>query len=236
MKGIKQLKEIEVPNLQYGDCTLNVFPLKYGKLPSGFEQWQGTIDEIMSLIPHDPTSSNEHHVTITSKFFTEDSCLRREGVHIDGNFCVDPNFTKASWGGTSPRPAWADMCAKTGVYEPLPNNEHVDMDWELPYPDVIIPVGDYVSSEKGGIITVSNLEGCDVWNRPLTKEEVGDGGDCSHLDLNEAEQQELAANKLYFMQSNMPHSSRIIKKGNRRTLIRVTLAHDYNNNLIKDAA
>jgi hypothetical protein len=232
METIKELGEINVPNPIFGDVTLNVFPLSIGELPSQFEKWQPIVDRIMSHVPHDPNSSNEHCVTITSKFFTEDSCLRREGVHIDGNFCVDPNFVKSSWGGVTPRPAWADMSAKIGVYEPLPNNEHVDMDWVLPY-DITIPVGEYVSSDKGGLLTISNLEGCDVWDKPLTKDEVGDGGDCSHLELSEDDAFELEAGKLYFIQSNLPHSSRIIKKGNRRTMIRVTLAHDYNNSLLK---
>lgn len=232
MNTIKEIKSLNVPNPIYGDVTLNVFPLSFGKLPSGFEVWQDVVDDIVRQIPIDENSSNEHFVTITSKFFTEDSCLRREGVHIDGNFCVDPNFVRASWGGVEPRPAWARMSAKKGVYEPLPNNEHVKMDWVMPY-DVIIPVGTYVSNDKGGLITVSNLTGCDVWNKPLTKDEVGDGGDCSNIDLSDYPHQELEANKLYFMQSNLPHSSRIIKKGSRRTMIRVTLSHDYNNKLIK---
>lgn len=233
MNAVKEIKKINIPNPSFGDITLNVYPVRYGKLPSGFEAWQQSVDEIINLIPKDPNSSNEHFVTITSKFFTEDSCLRREGVHIDGNFCVDPNFKKSSWGDIEPRPSWAEMCIKKGVYEPLPNNEHVLMNWQLPYEDVIIPVGDYVSSEKGGILTVSNHGGCDVWETSLSAEEVGDSGDCSHLDLSHIEPKELNENMLYFMQSNVPHSSKIIKKGNRRTMIRVTLAHDYDNNLLK---
>ena len=61
-------------------------------LPEGFKIWEDSFNEILKRIPLQE-GANTHYVTIDTKFFTTDDFLRREGIHIDGNFCVDPYFT-----------------------------------------------------------------------------------------------------------------------------------------------
>jgi hypothetical protein len=39
-------------------------------------------------------------------------------------------------------------------------------------------------------------------------------------------------NQLYFMSSNTPHETLLISKGKRRTFLRITLNHDYQNESI----
>lgn len=218
---IKDFGALHIPDPIYGDMSLNVFPLGFAKLPKQFECWEDTINQIMKFIPWQTGTSNEHYVTIDTKFFTKPETLRREGVHIDGNFCADPNFRHRTWGGT--QTTWAG--AKMDQLE-------IETDWVSPY-NVQIPVGEYVSDGLGGIFCVSSEVGCQAW-RGQYSGNVGDQGDCSELknELHDYNKVLFEKHKLYFMTSNTPHESLLIDKGVRRTFIRITLAHDYNNKLI----
>jgi hypothetical protein len=40
-------------------------------------------------------------------------------------------------------------------------------------------------------------------------------------------------NQLYFMSSNTPHETLLISKGKRRTFLRITLNHNYQNEAIQ---
>lgn len=110
---IKELCEVNLPDPQHGNLRLNVFPFEntgeHVSLPEGFKMWEESFNEVISKIPLQE-GANTHYVTINSEFFTTDDFLRREGVHMDGNFCVDPLFSslneRKSWGGASPQPSW----------------------------------------------------------------------------------------------------------------------------------
>lgn len=219
---IKELGALEVPNPKYGDLCLNVFPLDR-EIPDEFNLFRSTFHAIRSLIPYAPHTSNLHYLTIDSKFFTKDEFLRREGIHIDGNFCADPNFSGSTWGGTTIREGWGGF--KMSGWE-------VIQEWKSPY-DLDIPIGEYISKDKGGILCVSNEIGCRAWEGNFNGE-VGSQGDVSHLEeeLSNGKEVLLGKNELYFMTSNTPHETLLMSKGTRRTFIRITLAHDYPNNLI----
>jgi len=110
---IKKLATIKIPNVDFGDCKLQVFPfdnaLKKAKLPDMFAPWQRAFDQMRKKIPL-VDGKNNHFITIDSQWFSTDGFLRREGIHIDGNFCVDPEFSYggntntpiATWGGAMP--------------------------------------------------------------------------------------------------------------------------------------
>jgi len=106
---VNHLGEIILPDPDHGDFKLSVMPFEnngeWVNLPEGFKIWEKTFNEVLKHIPLQE-GANTHYVTIDTKFFTTDDFLRREGIHIDGNFCVDPYFTSsitemASWGGAS---------------------------------------------------------------------------------------------------------------------------------------
>jgi len=102
----------------------------------------------------------------------------------------------------------------------------------MPFP-VEIPIGDYISDTKGGILCAATEEGCQAWQGEF-KGDVGAEGDFSSMEeqLTEDKKTVLAADNLYFMTSNTPHETLPILKGHRRTLIRVTLHEEYPNELI----
>ena len=145
-----------------------------------------------------------------------------EGIHADGNFCVDPNFKLATWGGTTT--TWGGA-----KYHPVLK---VVKDWELPY-DIEIPVGDYITEKKGGIFAVSTEIGCQGWQGEFYGI-VGAEGDFTSMQNQLTNDKKVVFEKdtLYFMTSNTPHETLIIEKGKRRTFMRITLNHEYPNNLL----
>lgn len=223
---IRKIGKVVLPNPQHGDLKLSVMPFENNgsriKLPIGFEMWEDSLNEIVKNIPL-CEGANTHYVTIDSKFFTKDEFLRREGVHADGNFCVDPNFKLPTWGGTTT--TWGGARFNEITFKAV-------MDWVLPY-DIEIPVGDYISEKKGGIFCVSNEVGCQGWQGEFYGN-VGAEGDFTSMSEQLTDDKKIVFGKddLYFMTSNTPHETLITNKGKRRTFMRVTLNHEYQNELL----
>ncbi len=304
--SVKNLGEVILPDPNTGDFKLSVMPFEnngsWVSLPEGFKQWEESFNEVLKYIPLQE-GANTHYVTIDTKFFTTDEFLRREGVHMDGNFCVDPYFTsslneemsswggasydgnsswggasyqepksswggaepnvksswggaepdvKSSWGGAEPMPSWGGARSNTttpqyrivrgedGVarivreskFEEMSDNSHVKMDWVLPY-DITIPISEYVSSSKGGILTVSTEVGCQAWSGDFYGEVMSEGSFEKMEDqLTDDRKVIFEKNQLYFMSSNTPHETLLISKGKRRTFLRITLNHNYQNESI----
>jgi len=293
--SVKNLGEVILPDPTTGDFKLSVMPFEnngeWVSLPEGFKQWEESFNEVLKYIPLQE-GANTHYVTIDTKFFTTDEFLRREGVHMDGNFCVDPYFSssitekaswggasyggsswggasyqepvksswggaepdtsKSSWGGAEPMSSWGGATSRSknpqfkivrgedgtakivreSQFETRPDNSHVKMDWVLPY-DIVIPISEYVSSTKGGILTVSTEVGCQAWNGDFHGEIMSEGSFENMTDqLSDDRKIIFEKNQLYFMSSNTPHETLLISKGKRRTFLRITLNHDYQNESI----
>lgn len=218
----KQLKiaTIRLPDPDYGDIKLNVYPFKhdgsYIGLPKSFEIYEESLNEIMRHVPIlDP--DQDFYVTIDSKFFTQTETLRREGVHIDGNFCGDLKFEKPTWGGIT-----------------VKDNKIVkSFETETP---IDVPLGTYVSSDLGGTILVSNAVGCRAWFGNFVGE-VGAEGDFSELkdQLTWDKRRTFGADEVWVISSDTPHESLPVRAGTRRSFMRITLPHNYENNAIFDS-
>lgn len=231
---VKSVQPLQLPDPDFGDMKLNVFPFEhtgeYVHLPGAYKIWEPALNEILKRVPL-VEGCNQHYVTIDSKFFTVDDFLRREGVHLDGNFCADIRFAYATWGGT--RTTWGGTTVQPKPSPaPDPNDEknyNIVTPWISPY-GVTVPFGTYVSGELGGIFCVSSEVGCRAWDG-IFEGEVGDEGDFSAMEHQLTDDREIvfAKNHLYFMSSNTPHESMKITKGTRRTFMRVTLNHNYPN-------
>lgn len=258
---INDLGPLLVPDPEFGDLRLAVFPFSHDgqtpiRLPEGFGCWEETLREIMNRVPVQ-AGAVQFFVTIDTKFFTTPGYLRREGVHMDGNFCADPTFRYVSWGGGNPPPketwhgdrqngpppketwfgkeTWGAANGRPqGLLavgtEEKPDNSHVRMGFTLPY-DLIIPLGKYVSGSLGGTLVASSYEGCQAWPGTYYGE-VGAGGDWSAMLDQLGGAVPITANRLWFMSSNCPHETLPIPEGVRRTFIRVTFPHNYDNRAI----
>lgn len=226
MKSLQTKQEflgnINLPNPEFGDIKLNVFPIKqtgkWIKLPKQFKDYEESLNAIMNMIPVQK-NANEHYVTIDSKFFTTKDFLRREGVHIDGNFCADPNFKGSTWGGTTT--TWGGTHCTPEL--------KITTNWVSEH-NIKIPIGKYVSNDLGGLIVVSNEIGCKVWGGNF-KGLIGNEGDFSLLKDQLTKEKEfiLRENEVWLLSSNTPHETMLIEQGKRRTFMRITLAHNYDN-------
>lgn len=190
------------------------------------------IIKMLSFIPKDPNSSNKHFITVDSKFMGQDSALRREGIHLDGNFCGDPEFQKKGnlcWGGSETTGWGGSRCelVTDGRYE-------VKTPWVSEF-GTKMEIGEYISSTKGGILCLSDYSGCTAFELNNKVVNIKSGGELipSEIFMGASKIKEFVKDAIYFMTSDTPHESHIIPAGNRRTLIRITLAHDYDNSLIK---
>jgi hypothetical protein len=221
---VRDCGAISIPDPDFGDFKLNVYPVTHDgravTLPAGFDLWTETVRSLFALIPVQPASA--FYVTIDSRYFPEAGTLRREGVHIDGNFVADPTFSpKTTWGPA--KPTWGGLLAVAD--RELPNNAHVRMGWKLPY-EITIPVGRYVSGSLGGFLAATSWEGCHAW----PGEDMGEvlsGGALEETPLTAPTL--LPAHRAIFLSSNTPHASLEIPAGTRRTLIRITFDHRYRN-------
>lgn len=226
----KLMDTIGLPDPELGDFNLQMFPFNNTedtKLPVQFNIWQEAFDKVRSMIPL-VDGDNTHFITISSKFFGQPGTLRREGLHLDGNFCGDPTFNLNTWGGTST--TWAD--AKTTLEE---GYWVVKKAWVDPF-NTIVPIGDYVSDELGGIFLLSSLPGCELFTGEFSGIEVGNGGDLEsqrHIILNQTKKPVIQdKDECWFISSNTPHESLEIQSGLRRSFIRVSLNCKYPNKLI----
>jgi hypothetical protein len=271
---VKKLGDVVIPDPEHGDIKLSVFPFEntgeWVSLPECFKAWEKSFNEVLKSIPLQE-GANTHYVTIDSKFFTTGDFLRREGVHMDGNFCVDPYFSgiseKKEWGGASytwggasykeeeteeekiqntrgkklkellkkkkakKKPGKVDE-RQYHLYEAKADNSHVKMDWVLPY-NIVIPIAQYVAEKKGGILTVSTEVGCQAWSGEFHGEVLSEGAFTEmESQLTDDKKVVFEKNALYFMSSNTPHETMFIDKGKRRTFLRITLNHNYNNEAI----
>lgn len=259
---IKNMGKMFIPDPDFGDLKLNLMPFvrngNYVYLPPGFELWNNVANEMIRHIPIQD-GNNQHYITIDSRFFPVEDTLRREGVHADGNFCVDPSFIyqdskefKATWGGNKPtwggntpsyptqpkskpkrksksKPTWGGNKPKSLVEQP--DNSHVSMAFASPY-NVVIPIAKYISGSKGGLLCASSLEGCRAWAGIFHGEVMEEGCWRKMEDqLPNNKKINFKSHRMYFMTSNTPHESLPIKMGSRRTLIRITLNHNYDNSV-----
>ena len=99
--------------------------------------------------------------------------------------------------------------------------------------DINIPIGNYVSDDLGGLIVVSNEVGCRGWSGSFNGL-VGNEGDFSEMENQLTNNNEFVCGKdeVWLMSSNTPHETLLIDQGKRRTFIRITLAHNYDNTQI----
>jgi len=227
---IQEIGPFDIPNGEYGDLKLNVFPFKNNGrkicLPEGFRAWEDSLNEIVSKHIPPYEGANTHYVTIDSKFFSKEGFLRREGIHIDGNFCADPLWERTTWGGIEYVKFWEGVQLIKGK---------IIKDWELPY-DIKIPLGTYASDRLGGMFCVSTEVGCEAWGGNFDNLKIWDEGEVVNEEGKDGKLENnpdsdckttLKKDTLYFMSSCTPHRTLKTEKGKRRTLMRITLNHQY---------
>jgi hypothetical protein len=151
---------------------------------------------LKEIVDCSPKKTGKAYLTIDEKIVKKGESHRRGGPHTDGNYLF-------GWGGGGS--GW--LTGEDGRF--LPREKH-----EQQY-----------CSDKGGMLIVSSYEACDGWNGEF-EGQPNQGGDCSHLDLNNMEKFRLEKNTLYWGNSTFIHESLPLTEDVKRQLVRVTLPTD----------
>lgn len=227
---LRYLGPLTVVDPLFGDLRLAVFPFRHDGtsscvLPAGFTCWEENVRAMMVHVPVQ-AHATQFFVTIDSRFFTQEDTLRRPGIHLDGNFCADPTFApRSTWG--PPSPTWGGLLA-VGTEEKA-DNSHVQMGFVLPYPDVVVPIGTYVSDHLGATLVASSYTGCVAWGGSFSGPVESGGALGEGVEASLQNPSMLTEHSLWLMSSNCPHQTLRIPAGARRTLIRITFPHNYDN-------
>jgi len=212
---------------------------KAGGLPDQLARWQPTVDQMMAEVETDATC----YIMIDQGIVEPGKAMRREGIHIDGYWHGE---TLQSHGSSSshlpaPTPGWGSTPSghrPAGVpFRPLGH--------------VSVPIHRAISElPKGGkrkkqrihdkdhddspedwsaatfdapeaIILASDLRGC-VGYVGEFEGPIGQGGDCSHVDLSTLTGHTLVPDRVYAGNVTFLHESVPIVAG-PRTLVRINV-------------
>jgi hypothetical protein len=81
-------------------------------------------------------------------------------------------------------------------------------------------------NKNGGMLLVSNHSACKVY-KGLYDGEIGEGGDCSSIDISTLKSEIMKPNDVYFINALGIHEPLVIKERVNRSLIRVNFHPDY---------
>lgn len=187
---------IEMPEFKGRNLYMHKMRMDEISLPTEVEDFKNPIETILSKIEN---RSNVCYVTIDEKHIN--GCThRRSGIHVDFNW--DEKLKSHSGGGNGGHKNIVSGKWGTGGYW---NDKNIEM---------------------GGMLLVSNYEGCKVWKGEYDGE-IKDGGDCSGINVSNLESEIMPANEVYYLNALGIHESLVINKEVYRTLIRINFHPDY---------
>jgi hypothetical protein len=138
------------------------------------------------------------YITIDEKEICGDS-HRRGGIHVDYNW-----YEAAGWENTN---IWGNKMTAGQHQAP---GQHVGG----------------VDKEQGGMLLVSNYEGCRVYKGDFTGV-IDEGGDCSCIDVSDLGSEIMKPGEVYYLNALGIHESLKIKNKVKRSLIRINFHPDY---------
>jgi hypothetical protein len=173
------------------------------KLPESFIDYKDSIKSILNKVED---LYNVCYITIDEKI-VNNSTHRRGGRHVDFNW--DENLKTHSDQGGHPRKMQGGYRASGNWDEPKPG-------WKT----------ELQEAGGGGLLLVSNYSACKVWKGEFDGE-IGDGGDCSNIDLNNLESEIMPAGEVYYLNALGIHESLVIPTNVKRSLIRINFHPQY---------
>lgn len=162
-------------------------------LPEMLSRWQGTVDAMLDGVETDDVI----YIMIDQGIVTPDKTHRRGRMHIDGYWV--PSTSAHGTGGWG-RPSRHHTA-------PPRHSTHITMAGEWPVE---------------GLILASDVSACKALSG-VYEDNIGDGGDCSHLNLSGLTEHVLQANKVYAGNVTMLHESIPANVTAKRTLVRLNV-------------
>jgi hypothetical protein len=171
-------------------------------LPDDLSRWQSTIDQMLDGI----TTNGPIYLMIDQKEVKAGTFHRRPGVHIDGYWIP----AKSAHG--SPVPHHSNP-------PPEPRRGHITrLDGQHGHNTHLHKV----ERAQEALILASSVAACKAWEGEWFGE-IGEGGDCSHIDLSSLTEISLKSHMTYAGNVAMLHASMPIPFDCQRTLVRLNV-------------
>lgn len=189
-------------------------------LPGDFADYQNPIMSMMRLVKD---HNNVCYITIDEKVINGDT-HRRPGIHVDFNWFENISAHSGGNGGShnSGRNTHLDRPAKgyhkggkhDGGHKGNVRPTHLDSQMSE-------------FNKNGGMLLVSNYEGCRVWRGEFAGE-IGEGGCCKDIDVSKLTSEVMPAGHVYYLNALGIHESLVIpEQGVKRSLIRINFHPNY---------
>lgn len=192
---------------------------KAGGLPKDISRWQGTVDAMLDGVDTD----GPIYLMVDQAYVQAGKTHRRGGIHIDGYW----NPGLRCW--NQPGPSW--------LYG---SHEHKGKHWtghmieprsghRIPIPKPFdirdSPRHRFAKEEwpPEAIILASDVGECCRAFRGAFDSMIGDGGDCSHIDLSKTEEVMMRGHVVYAGNVTMLHESLPVPHEVARTVVRLNV-------------
>lgn len=215
MKNLSFVKEaglVEFPEFQGERVYMLPFTRKSG-LPSHLNRWSKTVSMLLEGV--DVSTDQDIYLMIDQKEVRAGQMHRRGGVHIDGYW--NPSLSAHTGCHCTGRHGGHRISAHTGIH-----GTHMTVQREMNIKDSAGNMVVYDEWPSEALILASNVEACRAWNG-LYDGVVGEGGDCSHVNLSEMEEIILKPHTSYHGNVTMLHESLPMPFDCQRTLVRLNV-------------
>lgn len=174
---------------------------KRGGLPTNLSRWQPTIDQMLVGVDTDETM----FVMIDQKMVLPGQPQRRPGVHIDGYWIANADGGK--WDNGKGDGRWKQVTRAGGKHD---TGSHIH--------------GSVADQQQEALLLASDVQGCNAWTGEWD-DRIGDGGDCTHVDLSPMDEHRLQPFQTYALNvtglhASVPLSTSVAK---HRTLVRINV-------------
>lgn len=175
-------------------------------LPSQYKRWQPTVDAMLEGITH----TGLIYLMVDQAVVRPGEYHRRSGIHVDGN-----------WIGAASDPK-----------KPPPDGPGRWKQAPLPDPGWKIPLHSHAGGEHKGhkqgmykpelLLLASDVQACRAYLGAFDAQ-PGEGGDCSHFNLKEAQQLDLEPNRVYLGNATTLHETLPVQSECQRTMVRLNI-------------
>jgi hypothetical protein len=203
-----------------------------GKLPEDLKRWEPTVDAMLDGVDTD----GPIYIMIDEKVVKAGEAQRRRGLHVDGYW----NPVDSKYGG--PGAGYGSLSAHGGGHLPAPSGhgggggghggmDHVWIDKFVPLKkkkSIKRPVKKASSWETAtfeapeGIILASSVSAAMGYTGEF-EGVIGDGGDCSHIDISGLSAFRMMSNQVYAGNVCCLHESIPVEQDCLRSLVRLNV-------------
>lgn len=200
---VKEVGSVSFPAFRGERHHMRGFTKKEG-LPKDLKHWQGTVDQMLEKVDTD----NTIFIMIDQGIVRGGTSHRRPGPHIDGYW----NDGISAHGGVPSHGPSPSHGPTPGRHMSASHGSHIGGgSWDKA-----------TLTGKEAILLASDVVGCRGWTGSY-KGVLGEGGDCSAIDLSGLEVLELQSHKTYMGNVGFIHESIPLGYNTQRTLVRLNI-------------